>query len=57
MPIKRIIQGLNQFQNTYFSDHQEMFEQLSHGQTPEILFITCCDSRINPNLLTQTKPG
>lgn len=57
MPIKRIIQGLNQFQNTYFSDHQQMFEELSHGQTPEILFITCCDSRINPNLLTQTKPG
>jgi carbonic anhydrase len=30
---------------------------LSQGQTPEILFITCSDSRIDPNLLTQTKPG
>ncbi len=34
-----------------------MFEQLSHGQQPEILFITCSDSRIDPNLLTQTKQG
>lgn len=34
-----------------------MFEQLSHGQQPEILFITCSDSRIDPNLLTQTKLG
>jgi carbonic anhydrase len=57
MPIKRILRGLNEFQTNYFTIHQEMFEQLSHGQQPEILFITCSDSRIDPNLLTQTKPG
>lgn len=57
MPIKRIIRGLNEFQTNYFTVHQQMFEELSHGQTPEILFITCSDSRIDPNLLTQTKPG
>ncbi|MUH00072.1 carbonic anhydrase [Scytonema sp. UIC 10036] len=57
MPVKRIIKGLNEFQTNYFTIHQEMFRQLSQGQTPEILFITCCDSRIDPNLLTQTKPG
>ena len=57
MPIKRILKGLNQFQTNYFTLHQEMFRQLSQGQTPEILFITCSDSRIDPNLLTQTKPG
>ncbi|MEC4819848.1 MAG: carbonic anhydrase [Scytonema sp. PMC 1069.18] len=57
MPVKRIIKGLNEFQTNYFTVHQEMFRQLSQGQTPEILFITCSDSRIDPNLLTQTKPG
>ncbi len=34
-----------------------MFEQLSLGQHPRILFITCSDSRIDPNLITQTEPG
>ncbi|WP_332865484.1 carbonic anhydrase [Pannus brasiliensis] len=57
MPIKRIIHGHNEFQNNYFSSHEEMFHQLSRGQSPEILFITCSDSRIDPNLLTQTQPG
>ena len=27
------------------------------GQRPDALFITCADSRIDPCLLTQTKPG
>lgn len=57
MPIKRIIAGLNDFQENYFKAHQDLFERLSQGQTPEILFITCSDSRIDPNLLTQTLPG
>ena len=27
------------------------------GQRPEALFITCADSRIDPSMLTQSKPG
>lgn len=57
MPITRILDGLNHFQDHYFKDHQEMFERLCQGQTPDILFITCSDSRIDPNLLTHTQPG
>jgi carbonic anhydrase len=30
---------------------------LKDGQHPLALFITCSDSRIDPNLLTQTEPG
>ncbi|HEY9653500.1 MAG TPA: carbonic anhydrase [Coleofasciculaceae cyanobacterium] len=55
--MKRLIQGLHEFQTTYFNDHRELFELLSQGQHPRVLFITCSDSRIDPNLLTQTEPG
>lgn len=55
--MRKLLKGVHQFQTNYFSSHREMFEQLSLGQHPRILFITCSDSRIDPNLITQTEPG
>ncbi len=55
--MKELIRGLREFKASYFSSHQDLFEQLSHGQKPRVLFITCSDSRIVPNLITQTEPG
>ena len=55
--MKKLIKGLREFKVSYFSTHQELFEQLSHGQKPRVLFITCSDSRIDPNLITQTEVG
>jgi carbonic anhydrase len=53
----RIIQGIQHFQERVFGDKKSLFRRLGEGQSPLALFITCCDSRIDPNLLTQTKPG
>ncbi|MBD0300650.1 MAG: carbonic anhydrase [Tolypothrix sp. T3-bin4] len=55
--MKRLIQGLHQFQTNYFTKHRDLFELLSQGQHPRVLFITCSDSRIDPNLMTQAEPG
>ena len=55
--MQKLVQGLHQFQSQVFSSHKELFERLEKGQTPETLFITCSDSRIDPNLITQTGPG
>lgn len=55
--MKKLITGIHHFQSQVFESHRELFERLSKGQSPESLFITCSDSRINPNLITQTNPG
>ncbi|MNS14255.1 Carbonic anhydrase [compost metagenome] len=55
--MEKLVRGIHAFQQEYFSDQRELFERLAKGQSPETLFITCSDSRINPNLLTQTEPG
>ena len=55
--MQKLINGIHQFQSNHFAGQKELFERLAHGQHPEALFITCSDSRINPNLITQTEPG
>jgi carbonic anhydrase len=55
--MQKLIQGLQHYKTKVFGSQRELFERLTEGQSPEVLFITCSDSRINPNLLTQTEPG
>lgn len=55
--MQKLVSGLHKFQSEIFGTHQKLFEKLSSGQSPEALFVTCSDSRIAPNLLTQTSPG
>lgn len=55
--MRRLVEGVEQFQNNEFPKQREVFAGLDAGQSPETLFITCSDSRIVPNLITQTEPG
>jgi carbonic anhydrase len=55
--MQKLIEGIHKFQNEVFSGQADLFKKLEKGQNPEVLFITCSDSRINPNLITQTEPG
>lgn len=49
--------GVVRFQQDVFPQKREFFENLSLGQSPEALFITCSDSRIETAMITQTDPG
>lgn len=55
--MKKLVDGVHKFQKDVFRHERVLFEKLAGGQTPLALFITCSDSRIDPNMLTQTKPG
>ncbi|MBI2785016.1 MAG: carbonic anhydrase [Legionella longbeachae] len=53
----KLEERVRKFHETDYKKNKILYEQLHLGQNPEILFITCSDSRIVPHQLTQSKPG
>jgi len=53
----RLVHGVERFRQRQRPQYESLFDQLAHGQKPHTLLITCCDSRISPNLITSTDPG
>jgi carbonic anhydrase len=55
--MESILRGVRHFHDHVFPTKRELFESLAESQRPNVLFITCSDSRVHPNLITQTEPG
>ncbi|NRR32484.1 carbonic anhydrase [Oxalobacteraceae bacterium] len=55
--IEKFVHGFSRFQQQYFSDTQSVYDSLRAGQRPATLLIGCCDSRVDPMLLTGSDPG
>lgn len=49
--------GIVKFRREDFEAHEELFKGLKASQKPHTLFISCSDSRVDPNLITGTLPG
>ncbi|MBS4162799.1 Carbonic anhydrase [Candidatus Protochlamydia amoebophila] len=55
--MKKLIQGIADFRQGLTEESRHLFANLALGQTPDVLFIACSDSRVVPNLFASTNPG
>ncbi len=53
----RLLKGFKEFSVNYFSKENTLHDELVQGQHPKVLVIACCDSRVDPAIILNAKPG
>jgi carbonic anhydrase len=55
--MKKLLRGILDFRANVLPGKRDLFARLATGQNPDVLFITCSDSRVAPNWFASTDPG
>jgi carbonic anhydrase len=56
--IEDLVAGFRRFQSAYYGERRELVERLvRQGQTPKVMVVACCDSRVDPAIVTDCDPG
>ncbi len=53
----KLLAGFNRFKAHYFGQNSELYASMKQGQPAKTLMIACCDSRVDPAILTDCDPG
>ncbi|AOO79703.1 carbonic anhydrase [Bosea vaviloviae] len=55
---ERLTEGYRAFLDDRFDREKSRYEELADsGQTPKIMLIGCCDSRVSPEIIFDARPG
>jgi carbonic anhydrase len=55
---QRLVEGYRTFRAGRLPREQDRFRELAEiGQSPEVLVIGCCDSRVSPEVIFDARPG
>jgi carbonic anhydrase len=57
LPTPKILNGVRQFQDHFQADRDRLVRLATEGQSPQVLFFGCSDSRVAPELVTGAELG
>jgi len=52
-----LLDGFKRFKQTYFGGDNKLYASMKEGQPAKTLMVACCDSRVDPAILTDCDPG
>ncbi len=56
--IDQLISGYHRFRNGYYQENRQQLDALAReGQSPKVAVVACCDSRVDPAVITDSTPG
>lgn len=56
--MENLLEGYRKFRETYWVEHQDVFAALAtSGQNPRIMVVACVDSRVDPQMIFEARPG
>jgi carbonic anhydrase len=55
---ERLIEGYSAFRTGRLAAEQDRYRELAEsGQSPEVMVVGCCDSRVSPEVIFNARPG
>ena len=56
--LQKQLAGYRVFRSQVFPANQGLYRDLvEHGQSPRVMIISCCDSRVDPGIIMNAEPG
>jgi carbonic anhydrase len=55
--LTQLIEGYNRFRETDWSRERERWSELAEGQSPQVMILSCADSRVDPATIFDARPG
>jgi len=55
--IDSLFDGFSRFKDQYFGNDSALYDSMKNGQPAKTMMVACCDSRVDPAILTDCDPG
>jgi carbonic anhydrase len=55
--LTQLIEGYRRFRENDWADERERWSELAEGQNPQVMILSCADSRVDPATIFDARPG